>query len=158
MICDQYKSEYTTLGIALAGVYATAPNKWSADSACQISIPDRRLSAYLGDLVDGGVVVDKRTCKEEDIIQWVCSGPMLKESLPDSTHENFERQLIHTTLEDILARKIGGFLYIALDLYLALWKYLGARVGRRIGNVIVWEGELFEQPIPPVESRWLVKE
>lgn len=149
-----YKKEYTTLGIAAAGCYATCPpvqygNGTTVESS--VSIPDSRLIPYLGDLADGGVVIDKRPCiKRDDFVHWIVKGPMLKESLPGGCRNvPFSRDII--PCDD--PKACGGYDYIALDLYMELWRGLGARIGTRVGDVIKWEdGEVF--PIPPEEERF----
>lgn len=143
---EPYKQEYTTLGIALSGVYATI------GSNCSVSIPDRRLFSYLGCLVDGGTVIDKRTCKDEDIVRNVISGPMLKEDLP-AGHISppwGEREPIKW--DGI--RKFSSMDFIALDIYVKFWQDMGAKVGIRKGDRIYWnDGDC--QKIPPEESRWM---
>lgn len=148
---DRYRKEYTTLGIALAGVYASAPNQWS-DHAASISIPDNRLTPYLGDLAEGGVVVDKRSVPIARLVELSVSGPMLKESLPAGTKDVFsfdERKPVPV----VEGEKLGGFDYIALDVYLNIWRKAGARIGKRVADAIHWEdGEVY--PIPPEAERW----
>ena len=146
---DRYKKEYTTLGIAAAGVYATAPSKWS-DTAAHLTIYDSRLTPYLGDLAEGGVVFDKRPCVDrDDFCSMVVSGPMLKESLPSGHYQDWDRKVVPVTSET----KLGGFDYIALDVYLDIWRKAGAKIGIRKGDSIHWEsGEVF--PIPPEENRY----
>lgn len=142
---DPYRPELTYLGIGKAGVYGRkGPN-------CSVSIPDTRLSAYYGDLIDGGLVVDKRPVPDDDLVKWVVSGPMLDLALPEkSCHPLWEevqpcadaRLLEHAALTDI-----------SLDLYLDLWRSLGARIGVREGDDIVWEDGAREQ-IRPAELRY----
>ena len=156
---DSYKQEYSTLGIALAGVHATAPNQWSSSTAISIQIPDKRLNCYLGNLIEGGTVIDKRTCDEDDVFEYVVSGPMLQESLPNGTmsaafcsdSHSLQRRNVPIKCEDV--RKCKSFDYIALDLYCELWSGLGARIGKRLGDTIMWnDGEI--QSIPSVDERW----
>ena len=146
---DAYKQEYTTMGIAAAGVYAKIGDNIS------VSIPDKRLFAYLGNLVDGGIVIDKRTVPKHDLVTWVIAGPMMKEALPSGTKDclNFETPRA-APIPAKHGDKFSSMDYIALDLYVKLWTDLGARVGTRQGNIILWnDGEV--QTIPSVESRWL---
>ena len=147
---DSYKQEYSTLGIALAGVHATAPNQWSSSTAISIQIPDKRLNCYLGNLIEGGTVIDKRTCDEDDVFEYVVSGPMLQESLPNGT---MSAAFCPAPIKCESVRDCKSFDYIALDLYCAYWSNLGARIGKRIGDTIVWnDGEI--QSIPSVDERW----
>jgi hypothetical protein len=42
---------------------------------------------------------------------------------------------------------------ISMDLYLDLWRPLGAKIGKRVGNEIVWEnGDV--SVIPDEKDRW----
>ncbi len=153
MTTKPYKSEYTTLGIAMAGVYATCHNPLG-DMACSVTIYDTKIEAYYGDLVEGGVVIDKRPCVDrEDFVSMVVSGPMLKESLPSGHKEVFDfgypRTLVACSAED----KFSGFDYIALDIYLGIWRKAGAQIGKRVGNEIHWEDGT-TVPIPEASQRF----
>lgn len=142
---EGYKKEYTTLGVAAAGVYA------SVGDNCSVSIYDTRLDPYLGNLVEGGIVVDKRPCiHHEDFVKLVVSGPMVRESLPPKTIS----RLFEPNRECLDPKEAGGCDYVSMDLYLQLWEGIGARVGYRRGDYIEWnDGE--KQEIPPYESRYL---
>lgn len=145
-----YKKEYTYLGIALAGVYAEAPNQYSKTSV-SVTIYDTRLSAYYGDLAEGGIVCDKRPCKDHpDMVHMVVSGPMRGSYLPEKTKNGFNG---NESCED--ARDAGGFDYVSTDLYLGLWRSMGARIGKRVGDTIEWEDGTIES-IVPCEMRWTV--
>lgn len=150
---EAYKKEYTTLGIAGGGVYATAPSQWS-DTAVSITIYDRRLIPYLGNLVEGGVVIDKRPCVDrDDFVAMVVSGPMLKESLPAGCKEVFDFAIPRTVVPVVQGETLRSLDYIALDVYLDIWRKVGAKIGKRVGDTIVWEnGYIF--PIPPEDQRF----
>lgn len=141
--------EYLTLGIADAGVYATAYNKWAPDRPSSITIYDRRLEAYYGDLAEGGLVLDKRPCRENDeFIKRVVCGPMHGQHLPSKTRDSWGK---HIPCES--AKEASGFDLVSTDLYLSYWRELGAKIGYRKGNYIEWEnGEKDE--IPSEEDRW----
>ena len=141
---NAYKQEFTTLGIASAGVYATIGDNVS------VNIPDNRLAPYFGDLAENGIVIDKRPCVErDDFAHMVVSGPMFKESLPEKTVLGWDR--IPKPCNDW--RDAKSFDYISIDVYLDMWRNVGAKIGRRVGNTIVWEcGQVSD--IPSVENRW----
>lgn len=148
---DAYKQEYDYLGIAMGGVYGRGPSKWSKDGF-SVSIPDKRLSPYYGDLIEGGIVVDKRPCIEKDearFVNRVYLSPLLKKSLPPKTMcKLFEKE---EPCEDVT--QCGPIDYISMDLYLDLWRKEGAKIGKRVGNEIHWEnGEV--SPIPSESMRW----
>lgn len=143
---DKYKKEYTTLGIACAGVYATVGDN------VRVSIPDTRLSSYYGDLVEGGYLIDKRPCiHREDFVHMVVSGPLLKESLPYGHKEGWDRKAIPVDPE---GEKFGSLDYVSLDVYLDLWRKAGAKIGVRKGNKISWE-DGSQTLIPNEKDRWL---
>lgn len=150
LILDSYKREYTYLGIGDAGVYAEAPNKYSKHPA-SITIYDTRLSAYFGDLAEGGIVVDKRPCtNRDDFVKAVVSGPMRGSWLPEKTREGFGGNV---SCND--ANEAGALDYVSTDLYLDLWRDKGARIGKRVGDEIHWEDGKHES-IVPVSQRWTV--
>lgn len=149
---EAYKPEYTTLMIAMGGCYATAPGEYSS-TYNHISIPDGRMTCYFGDVVEGGWVVDKRPCIDrEDFVHMVVCGPLLKESLPDGMKlELFSNQ--PKVCED--AKECSGSDYVSLDLYLKLWRDMGARLGQRKDNEVHWEnGEVTD--IPNETERYMV--
>jgi hypothetical protein len=141
---DAYENKYTTLGIAAGGVYATIGDD------CNVTMYDRRLSPYYGDLAEGGIVIDKRPClSHSSFIEMVISGPMLKESLPSHSCERMFSDV--QPCDD--ARCCKGMDCISMDLYLDLWRPLGAKIGKRVGNEIVWEnGDV--SVIPDEKDRW----
>ncbi len=142
---DAYKSEYTTLGIAAAGAYATIGDD------CRVTMYDRRLSPYYGDLAEGGIVIDKRPCVgHPSFIEAVISGPMLKESLPSHTRQRMFSDA--ESCDDV--KTCRAMDYVSMDLYLNLWRSLGAKIGKRNGNEIVWDnGDV--SVIPDANERWL---
>ena len=145
-----YKQEYIYLGIALSGVYACGETKYGENSktTCSIEIPDRRLTPYLGNMKEGSFVVDKRTCAQEDIIHWVISGPMVDFDLPEKTRKDWDKIVACSDIKECSSMN-----YVSFDLYIDLWRSLGARVGKRVGDVIKWEnGE--ETIIPEFDCRW----
>jgi hypothetical protein len=156
---DEYKSEYTTLGIGSAGVYATGRTVVGLNSTTtsSSSIPDRRLTPYLGDMVEGGIVLDKRPCiHRDDFVHMIVSGPMMNQDLPHDSKKGWG-PTESCDLED--ARKCKGLDYLSLNLYIQLWVEKGARVGVRVGDKVYWNdgpnygfGKI--QDIPLAESRW----
>ena len=157
-----YKQEFLTLGIAQAGYYATSPNAWG-EMPCSIQGYDRKLAPYLGELVEGGLVVDKRLVLIDVLIDGVVAGPMLNESLPPKTYRRMGEEIkVPIMGEDGEYRredgaKFSGFDYISRDVYLAYWRKRGALIGRRRGDVIKWESGI-TTPIAPFEQREQAKD
>lgn len=147
----EYKQEYIYLGIALAGVYAKGRTKVTENSVTTFnsSIPDNRLYPYYGNLVEGGVIVDKRTCQECDVVVMAVNGPILKDELP----AGHKQSLFDPPTPCSDPTECKGFDYISMDLYLKLWRGLGAKIGERRGNLIQWENGHTED-IPPFEKRF----
>jgi hypothetical protein len=142
-----YTPEYTTLGISSASVYATI------GSNCSVTIYDTSLTPYLGKLVEGGIVCDKRPCKErDDYISTIVSGPMLKESLPPNTKEAWREQ---EPCED--ASKCGGFDYVSSNIYYKMWAEKGAKIGIRKGRYIFWN-DGSKTRIPPYHKRYVTSD
>ena len=144
------KDRWTLGGIALAGVYGNAPNTWASYSSASITTYDKRPECYFWRLADGAPFVDKRPCGEETIYRNVVGGPMVEPSLPDGYVYGFQPPRPAEPGE-----KFGSLTMIATDLYLALWRGLGARIGFRRGNVMAWEDGTTE---PIVKPAWETKE
>jgi hypothetical protein len=148
---NAYKQEWQICGIAEAGVYATTvPVKWgSSTSIGSVTTYVPMLKAEVGNLIEGGVVVDKRTVKIDNLIHYVVSGPMLDTQLPPGTAKDWDKV---KPCED--AKNLKSFDYVSLDLYLKLWRELGARIGQRKGDQIIWEdGRVWN--IPDEEHRYI---
>ncbi len=158
MTIKEYKAEYTYLGIAAAGVYAKTTTQYNINSTItsSVTIYDNRLSPYYGDVVEGGIIVDKRPCiNHEEFYKMVINGPMLKMDLPNQTVELFTFPATQETIAD--ARNCGSCDNVSLDLYIKLWKELGAKVGYRRGNVVEWDnGE--KSVIPEARNRFITNE
>jgi hypothetical protein len=149
---EQYKKEWEFCGIAQAGVYAATVKVsfGSSSSRASVTTYDPRLRCEVGNLIEGGVVVDKRTVSSDDLIHYVVAGAMLDLDLPAGHCKGWGDI---EPCEDAKARK--GFDFVSLDLYLKLWRSLGARIGVRKGDEIHWEdGRVWQ--IPSVEERYMV--
>ena len=137
-----YKNSYDILGIALGGCYAQELSKHYG--YVRISIPDKRLQCYYGDVKEGGILVDKRSCEESVIVHGSVSGPMLDMALPEKT-----RSVVFEGSKECLDPEgCSGFDTISLDLYLMYWRKRGARIGKRVGNKVEWEGGFSEEIVP----------
>lgn len=130
---------------------------------------DSRISCYFGCLVDGGMVVDKTATLERSPGRAV-SAPLLETSLvsadrfadiagdawilgPLSDPESFGAvaTLAKVALVD---RTSVAFDKVPMSEYVQWWREHGARIGKREGDIMVWEdGE--REPIRPVSARWM---
>lgn len=149
---EAYEKRYKVLSVALGGIsgyFIERGNKVSS------SIPDKRLVPYLGDLIEGGVALDKRPAfetNEDAAYAEVFNGPMLDIQLKSG----YISKPFSTGPERWEGQKIGGFDYAALDIYLDRWRQLGARIGHRWGDEIQWEdGE--RTPIPSAGERYMTR-
>lgn len=125
------REELDFLGIGDAGVYGYIKKKPTDPHITHISvqIPDRRLERYYARLRKGGVVVDKRPVFERDAsvaIQEICMGPMLDIDAPAAQ-------------ENDGSGRSRAMQNVGIDVYCVTWRELGARIGRRERNTIVWE-------------------
>lgn len=109
------------------------------------------LDYCLKNAAEGCVIVDKSECGESGV-SYVLNGPMVDLRLPENTVKRFNG---HETValmlpgfggsfqslaaQAIKDREWRGFDYISLDLYVAAWRGLGARVGRYINGRVEWE-------------------
>lgn len=153
---QEYKQKYTFMGIAINGVYAEYPNIFSGKiqkHPVHVEMRDRRLRSYLGDLVDGAFVVDKRPCSNKTTFTIkVIHGPLRGSWLPNKTKETFNGQEPCENAEN--AKSMD---YISLDLYCDSWRKFGARIGKRVGEEIHWEDGEKEKILPALE-RWTAKD
>jgi hypothetical protein len=137
----KYEGDWTYIGIADAGVYGEKPNEHSPRYPVSITTYNTELEAYFGELCEGGIVMDKRPCREHpEFVSTIVRGPMMAAHLPDNSKDEFGDI---QPCDD--ARKCSGLAYVSRNLYLDMWRKLGARIGVRKGNHIEWEdGERFE--------------
>lgn len=113
----QKENDWEYVGICDAGVYGGKIN-------CNITTYDTRLERYFCRLKDGGIVLDKRECfknNQIDTITEIVNGPTLNlEMNPDECEEGF-------------------LAYAGKNVYINRWRKIGARIGKREGNIINWE-------------------
>lgn len=160
-----YEQRLTLLQLALGGVTGE-----SADG-CHTTFYDRRTGPYLGELVEGGYVLDKR----EPLRQrpsLALSSPMVDGRLTAGGVDRFDRDRARGSM--VLAgiasdgdnpaaglavmmmdapAAFGGFDFVAVDVFVSWWAERGAKVGRRVGDVIDWGGGEVT-PIPPFDRRF----
>lgn len=142
-----------------------------SESNAQCTPYDRRLRPYLGECIEGGLVVDKRPAlfhqngREKDgagSIAW--SAPLVSPTMdPDgisrlgkvkepmlSGLEGEFRTLAAATHDP----EFTGMDTVGVNVYAGYWRKHGARIGWRRGDNIEWEDGVTE-PIPPPEHRWM---
>lgn len=154
------KSDMVFLGIGDSagcyghgGILVTVPLEGGGSASWgryRSSIPDNRLECYYWRLVDGGTVMDKRPAfalDDKASVGEALRGPMLDPWL-ESGH--IDKLSGARAMEP---GEVPGCLdSVALDVYLARWRPLGARVGKRDGDAIAWEdGEREAITIPAWE-------
>jgi hypothetical protein len=157
-----YDQRLSVLGIGLGGCHGE-----TVDGG-HITYYDTRLRAYLGELVEGGYVIDKsKPLAERPSLAYM--SPMCKGALPSGTTEEF-----HIAPDNFVANAIanesgnpaagiarmmlaiprcGAFDYVAPDVYAAWWMRQGARVGQRKGDSIVWS-DGSQEAIPEFSNRY----
>jgi hypothetical protein len=158
-----YEQRLVVLQIGLGGVSGHLMDGGT------VTFYDRRLAPYYGELVEGGYVLDKRAALEARPGLAVLS-PMCKGNLAAGQRDLFQgaegsivAQAIASDTENpacglarlaLAAPQCGAFDDVAPDLFADWWRAHGARVGRRRGDVIVWEGGAAEA-IRPFARRYL---
>lgn len=134
--------DWYTLGIAEAGVYGQGPNPYGSTPS-SITTYDNRLENYFHRLMEGGTVIDKRPAfalNYDAAVSAVYRGPMLNPKLPEQT----VNRLFEGNIPASQAGKPNSIDSVSLDVYLAYWRPLGVRVGKRQGDSIVWEDGTIE--------------
>jgi hypothetical protein len=159
---NAYQQRLAVLGIGLAGCSGHGTD------GSTISYYDRRLRAYLGELVEGGWVIIKTQPLGSNPLLAVMA-PLCRGSLAPGMRDVFQgvegsivAQAIAADTDNpaaplarlmLAAPQLGIFDQVAPDLYAAWWLSHGARVGQRRGDKIVW-ADGTEEAIPPFDSRY----
>lgn len=154
---DEYTQKYAVLSVTFDGnVVGEHPYQKSKfySSRSTSSIPDNRLDCYIGDVIEGGYVIDKRVESLQNIIRHIFGEPRLMTEIPKGkkevvTFSPYRRRFVKVKKGEVLKSYDG----VATDVLVDYWRKLGARIGQRKGDNIVWEdGEV--QAIPTVAERW----
>lgn len=132
----------------------------------RVSFTDIRLRPYLGELEQGGVVIDKRRLVSHPMFaSWVIGDPMVDVELePGETSRFSDQQTMATMLPGLCGQyamlallsrnsEYTGLDYVDVGHYAALWSSRGARVGVREGDAIIWNDGAREA-IPPAADRY----
>jgi hypothetical protein len=134
-----YKSnnskQYDLVGIALSGAYAKAKN---------VSLTGGKdLASMYHYLKEGGYVIDKRSCDQNQIIDGAYRGAMVDFALSD----NLQKCTWESDVPKPCAnyKDAGALDYVSFNLYRDFWRSLGARIGKRVADSIVWENGEIEQ-------------
>jgi len=159
---DKYESRYHMLGISIngsSGVWANIfPKILGNEYHTDVQIPDRRLFAYLGDVIDGGFIIDNRTADYDKLAKVAISGAMLKAHLPSRSKEEFTLDYKEKKVEPCASYgDAGGFDSVSMDLYLQARHEAGATIGVRHGNQVFWlhpDGKKSMTQIPDQAHRW----
>ena len=172
---NMIEQKYSTVGIAYASAYASGiyylAGKESGTSS--LTTYDSNLSGLIPELNDGGYVVDKRSCSIATVVSYmsVSNNPKLKEDeyVPIGTWpevaEKASEYFSVLTPEEIKNQASS----LSPKLYADMWHKLGAMVGQRVGQNIVWrhvEGlvtpifsekdlKMFEEPHVGFRDPWL---
>lgn len=108
------------------------------------------VEAVLDQCAEGCVVLDKSDVDPKIGVRLVMSGPMLDVSLPPQTVDKFGDQ---KALEEMLPglqdgfrtmavavlKGLSSFDSVSLDIYVAMWRNAGAKVGKVVNGAVVWE-------------------
>lgn len=139
---------YYSLGISAVGAYAATPNAYGPPGSLSGLVP--RLGPYLGDLREGGMVIDLRPLSWSDKVEIACRTPYAQEDLPPRTGIRFMSYKAEPLPDGPVTT---GFLYVSLDVYADRCAARGARIGARRGDAIHWRDGAVT-PIPSADRRW----
>jgi hypothetical protein len=158
---DGYDVRLATLEIGLAGCHGQCANERAS-----VSIYDRRLSAYFGELVEGGFVIDKAAVLDAKPGLAVMA-PLCRGDLP-AGRRNVFRERVDPAMAAALSQPesfggvallmaaapdCGAFDDVSPDVFAAWWAAHGARIGVRRGDRIEWADGTSEA-IRPAAERW----
>lgn len=163
-----YKKQYGLLKRFEAGVSGEPspddPKIKAGGLAWSCSIPDNRIKPYLGELVEGGFVL---LSPPGGVSVADCfAAPLLDVRLGDDDYDKAPKPsatmlaglqdafLFFATLR-ATDDSFTGLDKVGLKKYLAYWVSKGARIGRRVKDVVVWEDTKRKTPIPQFEKRYL---
>jgi len=138
-----------------------SPNRTSTSFYCR-EFTDGGLESPLVKLEEGGWLLDKTAAPLDRVIDGVVSGPMLDITLPPGTIDRFGKKekaaaarmlgvgglqggfatVTALAITEPETKQYGSLDSISLDLYLDYWRGLGAKVGRKIGGLVEWEGQI----------------
>jgi len=167
---ERYERSYEVLmrGTNGGGVHAEYREKPEDRHSVSVTVYATRLSPYLGDLREGGVVVDLWRCDWDRAAHVVISGPMLGLHLEPAQVDACPTPsgiMTAAMSEDpgnpfgaLAAAKLAkpewsGLDYVDLQTWLQLRREIGARIGRRHRNTIEWEDGA-RTVIPSCEDRY----
>lgn len=153
---ERHGYEETMYDRCAAVMSAAATTSWEhvpqpGYGACSTSTYDSRLAPYLGHLVEGGWVIDKRGIQHRDgFVAAVLAAPLVDTRLEGDARE--ECPAIDPFFGAALAAggwwpaavkmanpRWAGLDSVSVTRYVDYWRGHGARIGRRFGNEVRWE-------------------
>lgn len=143
------KTPLMLVGQFEAGAYANGLSYLTGEvsGSCSLTtydtLEDFLASKYRAEIANGAYVIDKRRCGD-DGVSAVYSGPMVDCRLPERTvSEMFEKPHTFESIAEALSYPgtNRGMTMVSLDIHAALWRQLGARIGRMRTGTVVWEGQ-----------------
>lgn len=167
-MAEGYERRVAVLSLGFGGVAAECRD------GCHITYYDRRTAPYLGDVIMGGYVIDKRPAINQHGAGVVLRSPMVDGKLAPGDVDRFDRSRLDGA-GGFVARAItedaenpvaglaglmladptfGGFDFVAPDQYAAYWGRHGAAVGIRTNDKIVWTDGREPTPIPAFAERF----
>lgn len=125
--------QYLLLSQALSSPHAILPSLKTEGSITRRSVSglNGKLEDHIPEVLEGGWILDKRCVPESLLIQWVIAGPMLQDDLPPGCRLDLWDKPIACTVDDLYGKgepEGVSMTYVSLDLYVGLWKKLGAKV------------------------------
>lgn len=137
-------------------VYDYGTSRWSSSKR------DRRLAPYLGELSEGGVVIDKLATGAKGV-NFIINGPMVDLTLAGDAYEEAPMPSewlmagLQGSYKSMATARVEtswqGLSSVGITKYMQLWRGLGASVGIRSGDRIIWENKE-DTLIPTFEARY----
>ncbi len=148
MIRTTPEQPYSYAGQYRAGAYAggTAYLGGEPCGSSSLTTYDELEALLAGDtfrrLAEGAYIFDKRRVGDRGVAE-VIGGPMLDSQLPVLTIRSWDDARTFDTLAAALACEDThrAMTFVSLDVYAAIWRELGCRIGRKVGVAIAWEGD-----------------
>src|SRR5262249_55869862 len=140
---ESYRQRLVTLEIGLAGCHGQ-----TTDGA-SVTLYDRRLPCYYGELVEGGWVIDKAAVLDPlpglTVMAARCRGKLVsgRREAFRGAQDSFVAHALAAQPENgfgglarlmLAAPDCGAFDDVSPDVFAAWWRQQGARIGQRQGN------------------------
>lgn len=150
---------FDVVGIAQSGWYGERVTPWGKSSTTSY---DKKFETCWHQVVEGGYLIDKRPVDPGKLYDLTVHGPMLSLTAtePEKCPEPSAMLLLglsgawqNLALRRAVDPEWRGLDQIPLLDYLAMWQHEGAKVGKRVGDIIEW-ADSTTSPVPACDC-WI---